>query len=103
LAAHDSRETQRLAVAVAEAAGLAQGRRRPPVSRLSHSRTVLISRVEKRALGVVLLPLRPVSALRERGHRAARVLAIVHDPDAVVLLDPVLIGELHGLTATEAA
>lgn len=51
----------------------------------------------------MFLPLRPASVLRERGHPSVRVLAVVHDPEAIVLLDASLIRQLHGLTVTEAA
>ncbi|WP_434385964.1 LuxR C-terminal-related transcriptional regulator [Melittangium boletus] len=48
------------------------------------------------------MPLRTRNELRERGDRRARVLAVFHDPDTVLRLDPGLIARLHGLTPTEA-
>ncbi|MCY1015888.1 helix-turn-helix transcriptional regulator [Pyxidicoccus sp. MSG2] len=95
------RESQQLAAALLRTAELAEGtsQRHP----LKPSPTALqLTRHQGRPLGVVLMPLRPSSRFREYARQTAKVLAVFHDPDAVLRLDPELISQLHGLTATEA-
>lgn len=94
-------EGQRLVAAVAQAAALAEGTPRrksphpPPAA-------VQISRQHGRPLGVVLIPLRPSSLLREAGGRSARILAVIYDPDTAPTVNTALVAQLHGLTVTEA-
>lgn len=61
-----------------------------------------IPRSDDTSLSVALLPLRRRNELRVRATKAARVLALVHDPSRVIRLDRALIAEQHGLTTTEA-
>lgn len=96
-------ESQRLAAAIKQAAGFGEGAsaraRRvpydPPIP-------VKLTRADKQPLGVVLSPLRPANPLRLSGDRNARVLALFHDPEEKLRLNPALIAQLHGLTETEA-
>lgn len=97
-----SREAQMLAAAIAETATFAEGHTRPADVRPESPQTLLIPRNEKRPLALVLMPLRPPTVVRQSGSPRARVLVVVHDPDATVVLDPALIAKLHGLTTTEA-
>ncbi len=94
-------EARALETAIAQAAALADARTwRPAPAHLAPA--VLVTRERGAPVGVVLLTLRPGSRFRDEGTRAARVLAVLHDPDRVIRLDPALVGKLHGLTATEA-
>jgi DNA-binding CsgD family transcriptional regulator len=94
-------EARQLAAAHGRAAALAEGGSGWD-SDHSGPMALSLTRQRGRPLGLVFMPLRPRSELRERGHRSARVLAVFHDPDAVLRLDPGLIARLHGLTSTEA-
>ena len=101
LTASRSSDARALSVAIGEAAALADARLwRPAPVRLAPA--VTISREDAAPVGVVLLTLRPGSRLRDEGTRTARVLAVFHDPERLVRIDPVLVSKLHGLTATEA-
>jgi DNA-binding CsgD family transcriptional regulator len=94
-------EAQQMADAISRTTAFAEG------TSCRHSQTpgtmaLQLTRRRGRPLGLVLMPLRPLSELREHGHRSARVLAVFHDPDTILRLDPGLIAQLHGLTNTEA-
>lgn len=98
LSAVRSVDAQRLAATVRETARFAEG----ASVGLPSTRVVRITRNDARPLGVVLAPLRPTSAVRQNADRAARVLVVIHDPEAKHRLDPALIAELHGFTEVEA-
>lgn len=99
LTARSSGEARALTQALGCAAALAEAHSyRPPPTHLAP--TVSIARDGAEPLTLVFFPLRPRSGLR--AHREARVLAVVHDPARVTVLDPGLVAKLHGLTATEA-
>ena len=94
-------EARALSAAIAQTASLADaGAWRPPSAQLTPS--VAISRENKAPVAVVLFALRPRNGLREGGPRSARVLAVLHDPERQLRLNPALIAQLHGLTPTEA-
>ncbi|RYE94292.1 MAG: serine/threonine protein kinase [Myxococcales bacterium] len=93
-------EARALAAALARTAALADAGARPPATALPAA--VVVTRAAGSPLTVLLSPLRPHSELRARSPSAARVLAIVHDPDHRLTLRHELLVRLHGLTATEA-
>jgi DNA-binding CsgD family transcriptional regulator len=63
---------------------------------------VKLARPGRPPLWLLLYPLRARSSLRQSS-RGARVLAVFHDSEARVRLEPRLLVQLHGLTPTEAA
>lgn len=94
-------DAKRLAQALMETARFAEAGskgRAPPQGPLF----VQLRRESKRPLAVVLIPLRASSELRCVADRTARIMAVFHDPDFVLRLDPKRVAQAHGLTETEA-
>lgn len=103
LTAASASETRELAATIAKTALLADAAEKRPVSAALASTTpVAIAREDAAPLSVGLHPLRPRSAIRHTASRAARVLAIIHDPETRIRLKPAIVAKVHGLTATEA-
>jgi len=99
LTASIASENKALVAAIAKAVAVADA------SLIKSSRARLATATVSRAFGsmnVVFLPLRPRNVVREQGSRAARVLAMIHDPTRITRVDRALVAQLHGLTATEA-
>jgi DNA-binding CsgD family transcriptional regulator len=97
-----TREASRYAEALAATVRLAEPRRGAKSEPLEVPPMVSISRPEQRPLGLLMLPLMPRHGLRAKTTSSARVLMVMHDPDALTRLDPRALQALHGLTATEA-
>ncbi len=100
LTAASAVEARELSAALGKAVLLAE-LARPGASLGLRPTPVKLSRPGRPALWLLLYPLRPRSSLRQ-GSRSARVLAVFHDPEARVRLDPRLLVKIHGLTPTEA-
>lgn len=102
LTAGRASEAQALAGAIGRTAKMADACQwRPPTADLTPN--VFVSRARGAPLALVMLVLRPRSRVRELGAARARILAVAHDPDRRVRLEPALVAKVHGLTPTEAA
>lgn len=102
LTAEQASEAQSLAAAIGRTAKMADACQwRPPPAHLTPS--LFVSRARGAPLSIVMLVLRPRNQIRRAGAARARILAIVHDPDRRVRLEPALVAKVHGLTPTEAA
>lgn len=88
-------ETPRLQRVLSETVAWSDSTGSPPASVLE------VTRNQGAALRLLFLPLRVGHSLRTEADGRARVLVVIHDPDAVVQTDPGLIAQLHGLTPTE--
>lgn len=89
-------DARQLAAHVADAVALATVRAR--TSARSNDPSLVVRRERGAPLVVALFPLFE----RSVGVVGGRVLAVIHDPDRIVMLDPELVARLYGLTATEA-
>ena len=104
LTAARASEARALAAAIARSAVVSDAaEKRPASAALSPTEPIAISSAEGESLSVVLFALRPRSTIRETSSRAARVLAIIHDPARRIVLKPEIVAKVHGLTATEAS
>ncbi|AGC42343.1 LuxR family transcriptional regulator [Myxococcus stipitatus DSM 14675] len=101
LTADRSGEAQRLTATVARSAAFSEATPHASSEVPVHS-PVKVTRRNGAPLSILFVPLRPMSPLRGCAPRSARVLAVIHDPDAALLLDPQLIAGLHGLTSAES-
>lgn len=90
---------QQLQQAIARAAELANSGRSLFEVRLPP--TVHVDRAEGERLTLILVPLRPANGLRKEA-ADGRVLLAFHDPSARTQLDTGLLGQMFGLTPTEA-
>lgn len=86
--------------AVSQAASFAEGSHRRKTRDLPPP-AVEVPRAEHQPMGLVFMPLRPANHLRARAARA-RVMVVFHDPEDRILLEPVTVAAIHGLTPTEA-
>jgi DNA-binding CsgD family transcriptional regulator len=99
LSAVDPVETEALHAAIARAVASADaGKRAQSAHRAA---CVTVSRTVGAPVAVSFTTLRPRSAVRHEV-RGARVLAVFHDPNLSVRIEPELAAQLHGLSATEA-
>ncbi|QSQ11009.1 helix-turn-helix transcriptional regulator [Myxococcus landrumensis] len=94
-------EAQKLSAMVSRSASFTEDAP-PSSSEMSFHSPVKVTRRNGAPLGILFVPLRPMSPITTCAPRSARVLAVIHDPDAAVLLDPQLIAGLHGLTSVES-
>lgn len=94
-------ESRALSKVIAQSAAVASARTSSAPVSAPRPATGAISRNERRKMSVVCLPLRDRSSDRDGPPGGARVLVVVHDPEQVLRLDPMLLARLHGLSATE--
>jgi DNA-binding CsgD family transcriptional regulator len=94
-------EAAAIAHAISVAAGLAEPTRaRSTATAVPPS--VEVTCADGHRLALIFLPLRPHHGVREEAEARARVVVALHDPRAVLRLNPPLIAQVHGLTSTEA-
>jgi DNA-binding CsgD family transcriptional regulator/PAS domain-containing protein len=99
-----SRETSRLRAAITQAVRYADaGKRGVDASTHAPSSVITIARGKGNPLSLVVHPIRPRIVLRARTEARARVLIVVHDPDARTRVDRDLVMRIYGLTPTEGA
>jgi DNA-binding CsgD family transcriptional regulator len=94
-----SSEANALKEAVSDAVALADG---PADINVGPPAVVTISRGAKLPLEVLAVPLRPRYRLRREADHQARLMLLIYDPSSLPTIEPVLVGRLFDLTATEA-